>query len=92
VQAIAPWLSQKIVVGECCGNPSSLKRFLNHRTSRVQCVDARYSASHDDRATTPCCFELHESGELPIIMMNPDIDFLESPIPQSESDSAHIIG
>jgi len=41
--------------------------------------------SQDERATTACCLELQESGNIPIMMRKPETDFQLSPIPQSES-------
>lgn len=86
------WLSQKREVGEVWGKRSLARKFLNHSISRVQCVATRYSTLQDNNAMTFCCFELQDSGQSPIMMRNPETDFLESPIPQSESDRAQIIG
>jgi hypothetical protein len=45
-----------------------------------------YSASHNDRVMTACCLELHEIGEFPKNIINPETNFQSPPMPQSESD------
>src|SRR5580658_7149248 len=88
VQETVPWLSQYKEVGNCCGNPSSWKSERSQMIWRAQCEQARYSASHDDRATTTCCFELQDSGPFAHSIKKPEMDFRFSDIAQSESANA----
>jgi hypothetical protein len=86
VHAMVPWLSQKIIVADSWGYPSSAKRLWNQRTSWAQCVTAIYSASYKDNTTTACCFELQAIGDWPNKIIKLKTDLRLSPIPQSESN------
>ena len=62
VHATVPWLSQNKVVGAVWGKPNSWNKERSQMICRAQCVQERYSASQEDRATTACCLELQAMG------------------------------
>src|SRR6478736_9243915 len=89
--AIAPWLSPKITVVFSSGTSlysfnSSWSRARSQTASFVAAVCPMYSASHEDRATVLCLFELQLIAPVPRLNTYPDVDLRVSRSPaQSES-------
>ena len=55
-------LSSHIITEENWGNVDSLNKSDKYTSSWFAYASAIYSDSHDESATTGCCFELHVAG------------------------------
>ena len=75
------WLSHPIETGFGIEIFSSDRRFRSYNASFVASAAARYSASADDRATSPCFLEFQVVGAHPIPKIYPAVDFLSSASP-----------
>jgi hypothetical protein len=54
---------------------------------RAQCAEDMYSASHEDSATTVCCFDDQEIGPSAQMTTYPETDLRPSVMAQSESQN-----
>src|SRR5277367_51819 len=83
--AMAPWLSQKIVVGPLRSAESSERSLRSHMASFAACVRPTYSDSVLERVMMGCFFELQDIAPLPIKKAYPEIEWRWSCEAQSAS-------
>jgi hypothetical protein len=71
-------LSQKTIVADESGQPSSPRRERSHEHSATAFATPWYSASALERETVVCRFEDHETRASPRKMQNPEVERLVS--------------
>ena len=76
--AMEPSLSPFMVIGNCCGNPSSSYRFLSQHASHAASDKATYSASVDESAMVVCFLDFQVIAPPDAKKTYPDVDFRSS--------------